>query len=115
MTRLLDRTLRHGPLYLRFALGLTFLSAVADRFGLWGPPGATNVAWGNLGSFFEYTAKLNPYLPGTLVPVLGWAVTVAEIAAGVLLVAGVYLRAAATLAFVLLLGFAVGMTIGTGI
>jgi hypothetical protein len=25
-----------------------FLSAVADRFGLWGPPGAPNVAWGGV-------------------------------------------------------------------
>jgi hypothetical protein len=31
----------------RFALGASFLSAVADRCGLWGPYGAKNVAWGD--------------------------------------------------------------------
>ena len=30
-------------LFARFALGASFLSAVADRFGLWGPYGAKNV------------------------------------------------------------------------
>jgi hypothetical protein len=30
--------------YVRLALGTAFLSAVADRFGLWGPPGARNVS-----------------------------------------------------------------------
>jgi hypothetical protein len=29
-------------LFARFALGASFLSAVADRFGLWGPYGAKN-------------------------------------------------------------------------
>jgi hypothetical protein len=31
-------------LFARFALGASFLSAVADRFGLWGPYGARNVS-----------------------------------------------------------------------
>jgi len=31
------------------------LSAVADRFGLWGPYGAKNVSWGNFAHFVEYT------------------------------------------------------------
>jgi hypothetical protein len=36
---------RIAPLLLRLALGVTLLSAVADRFGIWGPPGAATVAW----------------------------------------------------------------------
>ena len=31
--------------FLRIALGISFLSAVADRFGLWGAYGQPNVAW----------------------------------------------------------------------
>ena len=31
-------------LFARFALGASFLSAVADRFGMWGPYGAKNVS-----------------------------------------------------------------------
>ena len=101
--------------FARLAVGLGFLSAVADRFGLWGPPDATNVAWGNFDSFLQYTAKLNPYLASALVPALGWAVTIAEIVVGLLLVAGLYVRHAAAAGFVLLCGFALGMAIGTGI
>lgn len=104
-----------APAFGRIALGLGFLSAVADRFGLWGPVGAPNVAWGDFGHFLEYTARLNPYLPEALVPALGWGVTIAEAVAGVALVAGIRVRAAATLAAVLLLGFTAGMTIGTGV
>ena len=42
----------------RFALGASFLSAVADRFGLWGPYGAKNVSWGNFAHFVEYTGAV---------------------------------------------------------
>lgn len=33
------------PLLLRLALAASFLAAVADRFGLWGAPGAPGLAW----------------------------------------------------------------------
>jgi hypothetical protein len=33
---------------LRVTIAAGFLSAVADRFGLWGPPGAANIDWGGL-------------------------------------------------------------------
>lgn len=101
--------------FARVALGAGFLSAVADRFGLWGPVSAPNVAWGDFPHFLRSTAKLNPYLPEALVPALGWAVTIAEAVVGVALVAGVRVRVAAILAAVLLLGFTLGMTVGTGV
>lgn len=100
--------------FARLALAAGFLSAVADRFGLWGPPGATNVAWGNFSNFLEYTAKLNPWLPSSVIPILGWAVTVAEVVAAVLLLTGIWMTRAALLAAILLIGFTIGMTIGTG-
>ena len=43
---------------LRLALAFSFLSAVADRFGLWGQFGAARVAWGDFGHFTAYTAQL---------------------------------------------------------
>lgn len=101
--------------FARIALAAGFLSAVADRLGLWGPPGGTNVAWGTFASFLEYTAKLNPWLPSSIIPVLGWAVTIAEIVAAVLLLTGIWLTRAAVLAAVLLIGFSIGMTLGTGV
>ena len=103
------------PILLRLALGASFLSAVADRFGIWGPPGARNIAWGNFARFTQYAAQLNPWAPPALVPVLAWTATAAELVFGVTLIAGFYAREAALASGMLLLLFAFGMTIGTGV
>src|SRR5215470_4708423 len=50
-------------LFARFALGASFLSAVADRFGLWGPYGAKNVSWGNFGPFRRVHGRGDVSLP----------------------------------------------------
>ena len=55
-------------LFLRFGIGIGFLSAVADRFGLW--PAEVS-AWGNWENFLEYTKLINPLIPETLVPAVG--------------------------------------------
>ena len=104
-----------STVFLRLALAASVLTAVTDRFGVWGPPGAPNVAWGDFGHFLAYTAKLNPELPAAAIPPLGWFVTAAEAALAIALAAGFHTREAALLAGVLLLLFAVGMAIGTGI
>src|SRR4051812_50109937 len=57
---------------MRMALAAGFLSAVADRFGLWGPIGTPGVSWGGFAKFLDYTATLLPFLPTTLVAVAGW-------------------------------------------
>ena len=102
-------------LFLRLALGVAFLSAVADRFGVWGPPGGDGVAWGDFSRFTQYTAKVNPWAPPALVTLLGWTATVAETILGLALVVGVYTRVAGMASGVLLSLFAIGMTIGTGV
>ena len=106
---------RLTSLYLRLALGITFLSAVADRFGVWGPPGSHNVAWGDFNRFTQYTALVNPWAPPAFVPLLAWTATVAETILGAALLGGVYTRAAGFASGVLLSLFAIGMTIGTGV
>ena len=53
-------------LFARFALGASFLSAVADRFGLWGPYGAKNVSWGDFAHFVEYTGAVTSLFPSSL-------------------------------------------------
>jgi uncharacterized membrane protein YphA (DoxX/SURF4 family) len=106
--------LRALPIFARVALGAGFLSAVADRFGLWGGPGARHVAWGDFAHFLAYTQTVNPWLPARWIPALGWFVTIAEIVLGAALVAGVARRPVAATSGVLLLLFAVGMTVGTG-
>jgi hypothetical protein len=76
---------RLAPWVLRWALALTILSAVADRFGIWGPPGSANVSWGDWAHFVAYTAKVNSFLPGAVAPALAVMATVAEVLLGVAL------------------------------
>jgi hypothetical protein len=44
----------HATVLLRIGIGVAFLSAVADRFGLVGAFGQPNVDWGNFSRFLEY-------------------------------------------------------------
>jgi uncharacterized membrane protein YphA (DoxX/SURF4 family) len=101
--------------YLRLALAAGFLAAVSDRFGLWGPPGTANVAWGEFHQFTAYTGRLNPWAPTALIAPLAWFVTGAEIVLSVALITGVATRPAALTSGVLLGLFALGMTVGTGL
>lgn len=101
--------------FLRVTLAIGFLSAVADRLGIWGPFGGPNVAWGDMQHFLPYVAKLNPWFPGAIIPTVGWLVTIVETALGILLLIGLQTRWSARLSGCLLLAFAIGMTIGTGV
>ncbi len=101
--------------YFRVALGIGFLSAVADRFGLWGPPGTPGVSWGNFQNFLAYTAKLNPWSPLSWIPTLGWIATLCESCFGVALIIGYRTRIAAVLSGLLTLAFAISMVFGVGI
>ena len=105
----------YSTLLLRLGLGVGFLSAVADRLGLWGPFGRPNVEWGNFSRFLEYTHTLNWYLPATMIPTIGVLATGAETALGILLLVGWRIRAAAMLSGVLLLIFGAAMTLALGI
>src|SRR5437016_14597205 len=102
-------------LFARFALGASFLSAVADRFGLWGPYGAKNASCGNFAHFVEYTGAVTPLFPISLTVSFAWAATVAETLFGILLIAGFKIRMASVLSALLLLSFAMGMVTGLGI
>lgn len=104
-----------ASIFLRVALGLSFLSAVADRIGLWGPPGSPNVAWGAFDPFLEYTGLLLWFLPSALVTFCGYAATVAEVVLAVGLISGFYVRTFAFCSALLLLTFAVTMTIALGV
>lgn len=106
MTKKID----YISLFARFAIGIGFLSAVADRFGLWTPLlGSGNVAWGNMDSFTAYVGVLLPWLPPFLLPLFAWVATIAEIVLGVLLLIGFQKRLVALLSGILLLTFAFSM------
>jgi uncharacterized membrane protein YphA (DoxX/SURF4 family) len=106
---------KFSSVFLRLALGISFLSAVADRFGLWGVYGQPNVAWGNYARFVDYAAKLNWFLPAAVVPGLAFIATAAETLFGLLLVLGWKTRITALLSGVLLITFALTMTMALGV
>ena len=111
----MNRLANFSSVFLRLALGASFLSAVADRFGLWGTFGEPNIAWGDFTHFTAYTAKINWFVPQAAVPVLAWTATLAELLLGLALILGFYTRFAAVLSGILLLLFAVTMTLALGV
>lgn len=72
-------------LFLRFAISIGFLSAVADRFGLWSKEVSV---WGNWNSFLEYTQLINPWIPDSVIPTIGIIATAAEIILAIFLISG---------------------------
>jgi len=106
---------KFSSVFLRLALGISFLSAVADRFGIWGAYGHPNVSWGNYARFVDYTAKLNWFLPAAMIPALAILATAAETLFGLLLVLGWKTRITALLSGVLLTAFALSMTMALGV
>lgn len=109
------RLTRFAALALRVALAAGFLSAVADRFGLWGMPGTPGVAWGDWSHFLSYTGRLIWFLPSSLMPMAGAVATLAETALAFLLLIGAWPRRTALASGLLLLSFALAMTFALGI
>lgn len=108
-------TLKLSELFLRYSLATCFLSAVADRFGVWGAAGTTGVVWGNFNNFNDYTASLLFYFPSKIIPLFSWSATILEILIALLLILGIKLRLTAFFSALLLLSFIISMTIAFGI
>ena len=72
-------------LFLRLAISFGFLSAVADRFGIWSKEVSV---WGNWENFLSYTKLINPWFPDSIVPVIGAVATAAEIIFAIFLIIG---------------------------
>ena len=106
-----DTQYQFPQLFLRLALAVTMLSAVADRFGWWSPE---NSSWGNMKSFEEYTSSLTSVFPEALSAFSAYAATFLEIVFPLMLIAGFKTRISAYGSSVLLLIFAVSMTIASG-
>jgi thiosulfate dehydrogenase [quinone] large subunit len=98
-------------LSIRMALALGFLSAVADRLGVY--PEEISV-WGNWQSFVDYTGLINPWLPPSLVPPAAVAATAAEVIFGIALLIGFKTELFAKLSGILLLVFALAMSFSLG-
>ena len=109
-----SRALSVVALFARLALGAAFLSAVADRFGLWGAPGTPGVAWGSFDAFAAYTGVLLAFLPTSMITAFAWIATALEVLFAVLLIAGAWTRVAATGSALLLVTFALAMIAALG-
>ncbi|WP_200979152.1 DoxX family protein [Echinicola sp. 20G] len=98
--------------FLRLALSSAFLSAVADRFGMWSDEVSV---WGNWQNFINYTQLISPWIPNSLISIIGTVVTALEIIFAFCLLVGFKTEFFAKLSAVLLLIFALSMTFSTGI
>jgi len=110
-----QRILQIARVFLRLSLGVTFLLATADRFGLLGSYGGKNVSWGDWNHFTQYVGVLNWFVPKALVSTLAAVETGIELALGIALVLGVYLRVVAWCSAALLSSFALTMSLALGI
>lgn len=108
-------SIAQAGLVLRIVLGITMLSAVADRFGLWGPPGSNGVAWGNWENFVIYTQTLNSFASKSTAEILGAVATFFEILLSLLLIFGFKTRLAALGTTALMLAFSLAMAISVSV
>ena len=102
-------------LFLRVALGASYLCAGLDRFGVWGPPGAPDIGWGDWQHFMQYAHKLMFFLPYSVAEIFAALASGLEILFAIMLIAGFWTRWAAIGSGVLLLGFALAMTAALGV
>lgn len=108
-------TLLEAGLILRIVLAITMLSAVADRFGIWGAPGSNGVAWGTWENFVTYTQTLNPYANKATAEVLGGIATFLEVVLSLLLLFGFKTRIAALGTALLLFFFGFAMAVSVSV
>lgn len=102
-------------LFVRIAVATTFLSAVADRFGIWGNSGSKNVSWGDWGHFLDYSNTLNFFVSPAIGNILAIIATGLEIVFSFLLLIGYKTKMISFASGLLLTLFAVSMTISLGI
>lgn len=101
--------------FARLALAAGFLSAVADRFGLWGQAGNAGVVWGDWEHFVAYSASLNSFVPDALQTPIAMTATLAEVILPIGLLIPQTARPAAVLSGCLLLVFGFVMVVSSGV
>lgn len=102
-------------LFLRLALGISYLWFVADRLGFLGAPGSPHVGWGDWIHFFQYASQVLSFIPSVFVHFFAVLATVGEFTFGFLLVIGLFTRMAAIGSGLLSFLFACSMAISFGI
>ena len=105
-----DKNIQFPQLFLRLSIAVTMLSAVADRFGFWGK----NSSWGNWENFEKYTREITSFVPESLSIFSAYSATFLEILFPLMLILGFKTKISAYGAGLLLLIFALSMTITLG-
>lgn len=104
------RNLTAIKIFTRIVIGLGFLSAVMDRFGLWnGILDNDKLAWKNWSAFVGYTHSLLPWVSKDVAAVAAGVATGGEIIFAILLFLGWRTRLVANLSGILLLMFGIAM------
>jgi thiosulfate dehydrogenase (quinone) large subunit len=98
--------------FLRISLSIGFLSACADRFGLWPKEKS---AWGNWANFVAYTKTLLPFFSNYIVYIFALVATVLEVLFAILLLTNFKTSLIAKASGVLLLLFALSMVVSVSI
>jgi thiosulfate dehydrogenase [quinone] large subunit len=98
--------------FLRISLSAGFLSAVADRFGLWDK---AHSAWGDWQTFIHYTQTLNPSFLKPITPFIGGLATLLEILFAIGLLTRFKTVSVATGSGILLSLFALAMTFSNSV
>lgn len=98
-------------LFLRLAIAGGFLSAVADRFGIWN----YDIVWGNWDAFVAYTQNILPWFSHLWVQIAAIIATAAEIVFAVFLLIGWKTALFAKWSAILMLLFALAMSFSGGI
>ena len=104
-----------SSIYLRLAIGVSYLWEVADRLGLFGPNGHAHVSWGDWKHFIAYAKQVMSFLPDGIINPLATIATIGEGGFGLLLILGLFTRMAAIGSGILSLCFAIAMAISFGI
>ena len=103
------------PALLRIFIGIAFVSAICDRLGLFGGPGTPGVSWGNFENFVSYTAQVNSFLPGRIIPALAVIESFIEGGLGFAMLLGLAVRPVSIASTALLSALGVAMTVSLGV
>jgi hypothetical protein len=103
------------PALLRIFIGIAFVSAIGDRLGLFGGPGTPAVSWGNFQNFVSYTAQVNSFLSGRIIPALAVVESFIEGGLGIAMLLGLEVPSVSIASAALLSMFGVAMTVSLGV
>ncbi|MDH2566678.1 DUF417 family protein [Acinetobacter baumannii] len=95
---------------LRIFIGITFISAVLDRFGLWGKYNGVDVSWGSMNQFYKDVTTLTPWISDNSIYYISWFVTILELILGICMIIGFKIKYTSFLSGILFLIFAISMT-----